>query len=109
MMPAISSNLDPKRLFARFAGLRFRLRIVALLQGVFASHQFLPAYCTGSRGFFNETPSGGRRRKDFSESEIGLRTWWNSRRRLVSLFISKNTDQSVIHWAGDCQRDFLAT
>jgi hypothetical protein len=28
--------MDPKRLFARLAGLRFRLRVVAILQGVFA-------------------------------------------------------------------------
>src|SRR5262249_80993 len=33
MMPAVSPQMDPKRLFARLAGLRFRLRLVAVIQG----------------------------------------------------------------------------
>src|SRR5205823_927317 len=33
MMPSVSPQVDPKRLFGRFAGLRFRLRLVTVLQG----------------------------------------------------------------------------
>ncbi|MFL5342698.1 MAG: hypothetical protein ACJ8F7_21405, partial [Gemmataceae bacterium] len=36
MMPAVSPHVDPKRLFGRLARLRFRLRLVAVVQGVAA-------------------------------------------------------------------------